>query len=80
MTAALLRIIIFAIIGLAIAWGVRKIWRDWSSLFRKEEEDAKALRRARDLEERKRPDVIDLKRGDDGTFRPDREDHSDKRH
>lgn len=80
MTAALLRIIVFAIIGLAIAWGVRKIWRDWSSLFRKEEEDDKARRRARDLAERQRPDVIDLKRGDDGTFRPDREDQTDKRH
>lgn len=77
MTAALLRIIVFAIIGLAIAWGVRKIWRDWSSLFRSEEQAEAARRRARDLAERQRPDVIDLKRDKDGTYRPG---DDDKRH
>ena len=30
MTGMLLRVIIFAIIGLAVWLGVRKIWRDWS--------------------------------------------------
>jgi hypothetical protein len=66
MTAILLRLLVIALIGGAIYIGVRRIWRDWTKQFRSEE---KALHE-RDLEERKRPDVITLKRDKDGTFRP----------
>lgn len=70
MTGMLLRVIIFVIIGLAIYLGVRKIWRDWTGQFKAEEEEAKRLRRERDLRERAQPGVIDLKRDEDGTYRP----------
>ncbi|MEO5807150.1 hypothetical protein [Devosia sp.] len=70
MTALLLRVLIFGAIGIAIYLGVSKIWRDVTSQFRNDEAAEKERRRARDLSERQRPDVIDLKRDDDGTFRP----------
>ena len=66
MTVAILRIVLFAAIGLAIWFGVRRIWRDWTGQFRAEEKEI----RQRDLAERKRPDVITLQRDKDGTFRP----------
>ncbi len=64
--AFIIRIVLFAAIGLALYFGVRRIWRDWTKQFRNEEE---AIHK-RDLEERERPDVITLKRDKDGTFRP----------
>lgn len=70
MTGILLRVIIFAIIGIAIYLGIRKIWRDWTGAFRSEDEEVRRLRRERDLRERQQPGVIDLKRDQDGTFRP----------
>ena len=66
----LLRVIIFAILGFVIFLGLRKIWRDWTGQFKAEDEEAKRLRRERDLRERAQPGVIDLKRDEDGTFRP----------
>ena len=66
MTVAIIRIVIFAAIGIAIWFGVRRIWRDWTRQFRAEEKEI----HQRDLAERKRPDVITLKRDEDGTFRP----------
>jgi hypothetical protein len=66
MTGMLLRIVVLALIFGAIWWGIRRIWRDWTKQFRAEETEI----RQRDLEERKRPDVITLKRDADGTFRP----------
>ena len=66
----LLRILLITLLCLAIYFGIRRIWKDWTQKFDKDAEDAKQLRRQRDLAERQRPDVIDLKRGDDGTFRP----------
>jgi len=70
-----LRILIFAALAVIVYLGVRRIWRDWTSKFDNDAEDAKRLRRERDLAERQRPDVIDLKRDEDGTFRPnDRDD------
>lgn len=66
MTAILLRVVIFALIGGAIYLGVRRIWRDWTHQFRAEE---KAVH-DRDLKERDAPGVITLKRDKDGTFRP----------
>ncbi|HEV7276869.1 MAG TPA: hypothetical protein VGN80_11330 [Devosiaceae bacterium] len=66
MSYMLLRVVIIVLIFGAIFLGVRRIWRDWTG-------QAKAVdqaRRARDLQERARPDVIDLKRSDDGVYRP----------
>ena len=73
MSAILLRIAVYALIAGAIYFGIRSILRDWRSRFR--ELDKKA--RARDLKERQRPDVIDLKRDDDGIYR--RKDDKDQR-
>ena len=70
MSAMLLRVLIFAIIGIGIWLGVRKIWRDWQGAFKADDAEAKRLRRERDLRERAQPGVIDLKRDDDGTYRP----------
>ena len=64
------RVIIIALIGLAILWGLRRIWRDWTGHFNAEEQENRRLRRERDLRERQQPGVIDLKRDKDGTYRP----------
>jgi len=74
MTAILLRFAIYAIIAIALYLGIRRIWRDWTRQFKAEDEEAKRLRRERDLRERQKPGIIDLKRGDDGTFRPNKDD------
>lgn len=66
MSAAFLRIVIFLVIAAALYFGLRSIWRDFSGQFRAEDKQ----RRQRDLRERQRPDVIDLKRNKDGVFRP----------
>jgi hypothetical protein len=66
MTAIALRILLYALIAGAIYLGVRRIWRDWRKQFKTEDE----VIHKRDLEERKRPDVITLKRDKDGTYRP----------
>lgn len=66
----LLRILLFTFLALLIYFGVRRIWKDWSGKFNADAEEAKRLRRERDLADRQRHDVIDLKRDDDGTFRP----------
>jgi hypothetical protein len=65
-SAILLRIIIIAVIFAVIAYGMRRIWRDWTGVFRAEDK----ARHQRDLKERQRPDVITLKRSEDGVFRP----------
>jgi hypothetical protein len=65
-TGFLLRIIVIAIIGAFIYFGVRRIWRDWTKQFKVED---KAVHE-RDLREREKPGVITLERGEDGTFRP----------
>ena len=70
MTAILIRLAIYLGIALIIYLGVRKIWRDWTSTFKKEDEETLRLRRERDLRERAEPGVIDLKRDKDGTYRP----------
>jgi len=72
-----LRIVIFvAILGL-IFLGVRRIWRDLTGNMRQVEAEERAQRRARDLADRKRTDVVELRRDADGTYRPD--DKSDRR-
>jgi hypothetical protein len=74
MSAILLRVVIFVVIVAALYFGIRSIIRDWRGRFR--ELDKKA--RERDLRERQRPDVIDLKRDDDGVFRKKDETRGDR--
>ncbi|MHB1104388.1 MAG: hypothetical protein ACYC0C_16755 [Devosia sp.] len=74
MSVLLLRLLIFAIIVGAIFLGARKIWRDWKGQFKAVDQ----ARRDRDLRDRKRPDVIELKRNKDGVYRPG--DKDDDRH
>lgn len=66
MSAIILRFLIYAAIAGFIYFGLRKIWRDWTKAFRADD----TARHTRDLNERQRPDVIDLKRDNDGVFRP----------
>lgn len=66
MTAMLIRVLVVLVILGAIFFGVRRIWRDWQGQFNAEDRQ----RHERDLAERKRPDVITLKRDKDGKFRP----------
>jgi hypothetical protein len=66
----LLRILLFVALALFVYFGIRRIWKDWSNKFNQDAEEAKRLARERDRIERQRLDVIDLKRGDDGTYRP----------
>ncbi len=79
MSGILLRLIIFAIVGIVIWLGVRKIWRDWQGAFKAEDDEVRRLRRERDLRERARPDVIDLKQDKDGTYRPSGKDDDNRR-
>lgn len=67
----LLRILLFVGLALLVYFGIRRIWKDWSTKFNTDAEEAKRLARERDLRERQRPDVIELKRDEDGTFRPE---------
>lgn len=65
MSGVLLKLIVYAAIIGFIWFGARRIWRDWTAQFRSVDKE----RHARDLKERERPDVIDLKRDGDGIFR-----------
>ncbi|MBJ3784932.1 hypothetical protein [Devosia sediminis] len=76
----LLRILLFVGLAIFVYFGVRRIWKDWSNKFNHDAEEAKRLARERDKLERQRTDVIDLKRGDDGTYRPKDGSDADKRH
>ncbi len=65
MSGTALKILILLALGIVIFLGIRRIWRDWRKQF-------KAIDKAdreRDLRERARPDVVTLKRSDDGVFR-----------
>ena len=66
MTAILLRIIVYVAIFAFVYYGARKIWRDLTGQFRADDRN----KRQRDLKERANPDVIELKRGADGVYRP----------
>jgi len=71
MTGILLRILFFAAIAIAIWWGARKIWRDWSGAF-KAEDKARLDRDRAERDRMKRGDgMITLKRDKDGKFRPE---------
>jgi hypothetical protein len=66
MTAILLRIIIYAAIASFVYFGIRRLWRDLTGQFRSDDK----TKRARDVADRQRPDVIELKRDADGVYRP----------
>jgi hypothetical protein len=66
MSGVALKVIIFLVLAAVIFLGARRIWRDWTGQAKRVAE----AERQRDLAERRRPDVIDLKRSKDGTFRP----------
>jgi hypothetical protein len=66
MTGILLRIIIYVAIFGFVYFGIRRVWRDLAAQFRGDD----TAKRTRDLKERARPDVIDLKRDADGVYRP----------
>mgnify|MGYP000580823650 CR=1 FL=1 len=66
----LLRILLFVGLGLLIYFGIRRIWKDWTNKFNHDAEEAKRIARERDRAERAKPGVIDLKRDNDGTYRP----------
>lgn len=71
MTGIIIRVLIFVAIFVAIAWGVRKIWRDWKGEF-KAVDKARLDRDRAEREQIKRTDgMITLKRDKDGKFRPD---------
>ena len=76
MSAILLRLLIYAFIGGAIYFGIRRILIDWSNKFRADDK----ARRDRDIKEGQRPDVVELKRDKDGVFRPGNgDDHTSKK-
>ena len=66
----LLRIIIVLALLAIILLGIRRIYMDWTGKFKADDQEARRLRRERDLHEREQPGVIDLTRDKDGTFRP----------
>ena len=67
MSAILLRLLVYAIVGGAIYAGIRRILGDWKKQFRAQDQSD----RERDIRESQRPDVVELKRDRDGVFRPD---------
>ena len=70
----LLRVLIFLALAIFIYLGVAKIWRDWTRQFKSDDEESRRLRRERDAREREKPGIIDLKRDQDGRFRPEDDD------
>ena len=66
MTAILLRIVIYALIIGFVYFSARKIWRDLKAQFN----GPAAPRPQPNIKQSPPPNVIDLKRGADGVFRP----------
>lgn len=67
------RILIYLVLAGLLYWGLRSIWKDWRKKFAAddaEDEGRRRARLARNRAEAKGPDVIELKRGEDGVFRP----------
>jgi hypothetical protein len=60
-----LKLLIFLAVFAAIGYGIFRIWRDWRNQFKAIDK----ARHERDLRERARPDVVTLKRSEDGVFR-----------
>lgn len=60
-------------IGVLIFLGLRSILRDWKKQFAEDDKAAAHKRQAqleRNRKEAKTPGVVELKRGDDGVYRP----------
>jgi len=66
MLGIILKLLTYVIIGSAIYFGIKRIINDWREQFRKSDQSV----RDRDLKERERPDVMELKKDEDGVFRP----------
>lgn len=71
MTAVILRILLFVVIAVAVWWGVRRIWRDWSGAFRAEDKARLDRDRAERDQIKRSAGMINLKRDKDGKFRPE---------
>lgn len=65
MSGIILKFLVYLAVIVMVWMGVRRIWRDWTAQFRTIDKQ----RHERDLRERQRPDVIDLKRDGDGIYR-----------
>lgn len=71
----IVRLIIYGVLFAIIYFGIRRIIRDWRQRFR----DLDKETRDRDLKERAQPGVVELKKDEDGVFRPKSiEDDNDK--
>ena len=68
MTAILLRLVIYAAIAAFVWFGVRRLWRDITAPFRARPDDTPGP--SLKVDARRSPDVIELKRGADGVYRP----------
>ncbi len=66
MTGIIIRLLTYVIIGAAIYFGIRRIINDWREQFKKDDQAV----RERDLKERDQPGVVELKKDQDGVFRP----------
>lgn len=65
--------IVLIAIALIIGLSLRSLVRDWRKKFEEEDKEAEAKKKAqleRNRREAKSADVIELKRGDDGVYRP----------
>ncbi len=74
MTGIIIRLLTYVIIGAAIYFGIRRIINDWREQFKKDDKEV----RERDLRERDRPGVVELKKDQDGVFRPGDKSDADK--
>jgi len=67
------RILTYLVLIGLVYWGVRSIWKDWRRKFAADDAEDQVRRQARlarNREQAKAPDVIELKQGEDGVFRP----------
>lgn len=68
-----IRLLVYLVLAALLYWGLRRILRDWRKKFAADEaEDRRRLdaQRERNRAEAQKPGVIDLKRGEDGVYRP----------
>lgn len=77
-----LRLLVYLALAGLIYWGLRSIIKDWRKKFAADDAEDERKRQAqlkRNRQEARRPDVIELKRDDDGIYRPgQRTDERDK--
>jgi hypothetical protein len=70
MSAILLRLLVYVIIIALIYFGIKRIINDWRQRFKAMDQQT----RERDLNERERPDVVNLQPDEDGVYRADKDD------